>query len=74
MAKKSLETPEIFLFISHFLNKKPAELRKFANPKKKKKKTLFRTHWEREANIGGNPAPPVTRESPKVTVVNAIQV
>jgi hypothetical protein len=44
------------------------------SPTKKKKKTLFRTHWEREANIGGNPAPPVTRESPKVTVVNAIQV
>jgi len=34
MAKKSLETPEIFLFIFHFLKKTLAELRKFANKRK----------------------------------------
>jgi hypothetical protein len=60
MAKKSLE---IFLFIFHFLKKKTRRVAKIRQPKKK---TLFRTHWEQEANIGGNPAPPVTRESPKV--------
>jgi hypothetical protein len=63
--------PRNFLVSFSFSEKKLAELRKFAN---QKKKTLFRTQWEQEANIGGNPAPPVKRESPKVTVVNAIQV
>ncbi len=42
MAKKSLETPEIFLFIFHFLKKKTRRVAKIRQPKKKKKHCLER--------------------------------